>query len=246
MSSTHRIALISDLHGNAIALRTVLRAIEADGVDEIICLGDVATLGVGPGDVVDILQALGCRCINGNHDDYVLRDTPDDGHNDTPILRESIQWAREQLSKSQLEFVNRFEAGIDLELGAHRIMLFHGSPSSNLVNLLAETPPEEFDALLGPERAMVMAGGHTHLPMLRQHRGVLVVNPGSVGAAFREYPFAGPPVIMPVGQYASIEVRDERLSVQLHQVPLDRSALLKAARDSSNPLAPALMAVGRS
>lgn len=244
MNSTHRVALISDLHANAVALRAVLRAIEAEGVDEIICLGDVATLGVGPCEVVDLLQSLRCRCVNGNHDDYVLREMPPDGHNDTPIIKDAIQWAREQLSAPQLEFVSRFEVGIDLMLGQrHRIMLFHGSPSSNLVNLLAETPADEFDALLGADRATIMAGGHTHLPMLRQHRGVLVVNPGSVGAAFREYPSGGPPVILPVAQYACIEAKDERLSVQLHQVQLDRKALLRAASASDNPLAPSLTAV---
>ena len=71
MSERHRTALISDLHANAIALREVLRSIEALGVDEIACLGDVATIGIAPGEVIDTLQALGCRCIMGNHDDSV-------------------------------------------------------------------------------------------------------------------------------------------------------------------------------
>ena len=39
-----KIALLSDIHGNAVALEAVLRDIDAEGVDLIICLGDVATL----------------------------------------------------------------------------------------------------------------------------------------------------------------------------------------------------------
>ena len=68
LENVARIALISDLHGNAIALREVLRSIDEHGVDEIVCLGDVATLGVAPSEVIDTLQRLGCRCIMGNHD----------------------------------------------------------------------------------------------------------------------------------------------------------------------------------
>ena len=65
-------ALISDLHGNAIALRGVLRSIRARGADRIVCLGDVATLGVAPAEVVDVLREIGCPCIMGNHDEYLL------------------------------------------------------------------------------------------------------------------------------------------------------------------------------
>ena len=62
MCAVHRIALISDIHGNGIALREVLRSIEKQGVDDIVCLGDVATLGVVPGEIIDTLQRLGCPC----------------------------------------------------------------------------------------------------------------------------------------------------------------------------------------
>ena len=162
MESTHRIALISDLHGNAIALREVLRSIESRGVDEIVCLGDVATLGIAPCEVIDVLQRIGCRCIMGNHDEYLLDPSLSDSHNDVALLREAIDWSREELSRDQLDFVRGFVESVELPLGAdHRLKLFHGSPSSNMVDLLADTPSNVFDDQLGTERSLVMAGGHT-------------------------------------------------------------------------------------
>jgi predicted phosphodiesterase len=233
----HRIALISDIHGNAIALREVLRSIEARGADQIVCLGDVATLGVSPGEVVDALQRLGCRCIMGNHDDYLLDPALVDSHSSPPMILEAIEWCRQQLSSEQIAFVRGFERGIELPLAAgQRLRLFHGSPSSNLVDLLADTPAETFDEQLGPDRALVMAGGHTHLQMLRQHRGVLVVNPGSVGAPFRELPTDGRPTILPHAEYASVEVEGAGVAVTLHRVALDRRALARAALESANPM----------
>ncbi|MEN8182146.1 MAG: metallophosphoesterase family protein [Myxococcota bacterium] len=242
MDARRRIALISDIHGNAIALRAVLRSIEREGVDEIVCLGDVATLGVGPSEVVDTLRELGCRCIVGNHDDYLLDPRLVDSHCEGTIS-EAIAWGREQLSNDQMEFLSRFEAGITLSLGTrHRLMLYHGSPSSNTVDLLADTPAAEFDQQLGPDRATVMAGGHTHIQMLRQHRGSLVINPGSVGAPFLEFPVGGRPTILGHAEYATVDVVGESVAVGLHRVALDRTELASAARASSNPMGAELAA----
>jgi predicted phosphodiesterase len=90
-----------------------------------------------------------------------------------------------------------------------------------------------------------MAGGHTHLQMLRQHDGALLVNPGSVGAAFREYPVSGPPQILAHAEYATVEARNADVSVTLHRVALDRAALAKAAKASRNPWADELMCAYR-
>jgi predicted phosphodiesterase len=244
MKASHRIALISDLHGNGIALREVLRSIEARGADEIVCLGDVATLGVAPAEVVDTLQRLGCRCIMGNHDDYLLDPELIDGHRSTAMIIDAIDWCRDQLSSEQIEFVRRFERSLDVPLGdRHRLMLFHGSPSSNTVDLLPDTAPDTFDAQLGAERSTVMAGGHTHLQMLRQHRGAMVVNPGSVGAPFREFAHGGLPTILDHAEYASVEVSNGEVGVTLHRVELNRRELEKAALASANPMRPFLASV---
>lgn len=241
MSARYRTALISDIHGNAIALHAVLRSIEAQGVDEIVCLGDVATLGVAPVEVVATLQRLGCRCIMGNHDDYVIDPNLTDPHNDGALIVDSIDWCRDQLSSDQLAFIRGFASGFDMEpVGRHRLKLFHGSPSSNLVDLLADTPADVFDDQLGSTRTSVMAGGHTHLQMLRQHRGTLVVNPGSVGAPFEEYAHGRAPTILDHAEYAVVEFRDDDVGVAMHRVALDRAKLAKAARDSSFPMGPFL------
>ena len=67
-----RVALISDIHGNEVALRAVLEEIESEGIEQIVCLGDVATLGPRPGRVIDLIEGLDCPCIMGNHDEFLL------------------------------------------------------------------------------------------------------------------------------------------------------------------------------
>jgi predicted phosphodiesterase len=154
------------------------------------------------------------------------------------VLRDAILWCRDKISRSQLEFVRTFEEGLTLQLGKHhKLQLFHGSPSSNLINLLPDTSSEELEDLLGERRSAVMAGGHTHIQMLRQHQGTLLINPGSVGAPFREYPVSGPPAILPHAEYAIVEARGADINVMMQRVSLDRVALASAAAASKNPLA---------
>jgi predicted phosphodiesterase len=110
-------------------------------------------------------------------------------------------------------------------------------------DLLATTPGEELDRLLGGYQATVMAGGHTHVQMLRQHRGTLVVNPGSLGQPFKEFVAGQPPTLMPHAEYAIVEASPAGINVDLRRVDLDKTALRAAAATAAdNPLTPFLVA----
>jgi len=115
-------------------------------------------------------------------------------------------------------------------------LLFHGTPESNTTDLLATTPAERVDELLGGRHATVMAGGHTHVQMLRQHRGTLLVNPGSVGLAFKEHAAGKEPILLPHAEYAVIEAVNGDVAVSLRRVSLDKSELREAAGAVLHPL----------
>jgi predicted phosphodiesterase len=233
-----RVALISDLHGNAVALAAVVEDIRRLGVDQIVCLGDVATLGPHPRAVIETLRTLGCPCILGNHDAFMLDPRLIHTYTEAPEIVAAVDWCRARLSADDLEFLAAFQPGLELPLGAGATLrLFHGSPASHMVDLLATTPVDELDRLLDGCRATVLAGGHTHLQMLRQHRGMLLVNPGSVGLPFKEYVEHRAPTLMPDhAEYATVEATDGGVSVTLRRVPLERAALRQAVLDSDNPL----------
>jgi putative phosphoesterase len=232
-----RVALISDIHGNEVALRAVKRSIERTGVDQVVCLGDVATLGPQPGAVLATLRELGCPCILGNHDDFLLRPDLIHTYTEAPVVVEAVDWCRNQLSSDDLDFVRTFKQGLEIQLdAASRLVLFHGSPRSHMEDILATTPPDELDRLLAGQTATVMAAGHTHIQMLRQHRGMLLVNPGSVGIPFKEYAAGQAPTLMAHAEYATVEATRGEISVTLHRVPLDRSALRQATSTSDYPL----------
>jgi putative phosphoesterase len=236
-----RVALISDLHGNEVALRAVIADATRVGVDRFVCLGDVATLGPRPVEVLGLLRELGCACILGNHDDFLLDEALVRRYTQAPVVIDSVDWCRDVVSEADRAFLRTFQSTARLELDpSTSLLLFHGSPRSHMEDLLAETPPEQLDQMLGGQHATLMAGGHTHVQMLRQHHGVLIVNPGSVGMPFREYVCGRAPTVLPHAEYAIVEARAGNVDVSLRRVALERSNLRRALHGSTLPLAAAL------
>lgn len=231
-----RIALISDIHGNAVALEAVTREIDRAGVDQIVCLGDVATLGPRPGPVIEMLRELGCPCVLGNHDAFLLDPGLAEAYTEAPEIVEAVRWCRAQLSEEQLDHLRSFMPVIELPDAGSGLLCFHGSPRSHTDDLLATTTPEELDRMLGGHDAAVMACGHTHIQMLRQHRGTLIVNPGSVGFPFKEHVGGRPPELLPHAEYAVIETSGGALGVDLRRVSLEIDALREAAAACDSPL----------
>ena len=238
-----RVALISDIHGNRVALEAVLADIDRNGVDEIICLGDVSPLGPDPVGVLDIVRDRKLRCIMGNHDEFLLDPELIRRYNTvTPIIA-GVDWCRDQLRAPDFDFLRSFHRELLVPMdGGSTLLLFHGSPRSHMELILATTPAAELDTILSGKQGTVMAGGHTHVQMMRQHKGQLLVNVGSVGLPFRQDVTQGVPEILDHAEYAVVESTDGFVRVQLERLSLDRSQLLKAARETKNPMRDMLIA----
>ena len=87
-----RRALVSDIHGNLIALQKVLQDIKEQQIDEIFCLGDVIGYGPSPRECIDEVSNFQ-QCILGNHDQAALFDP--EGFSTT--AERAIFWTRKQL-----------------------------------------------------------------------------------------------------------------------------------------------------
>jgi hypothetical protein len=173
----------------------------------------------------------------GNHDAFLLEPRLVEAYTKVPLIVEAINWCREQLSRDGLDFLATFNSISEIPLGSNSsLLLYHGSPRSNVEEMLSTTPPEQLDVLLDGWHATVMAGGHTHLQMLRQHRGSLVLNVGSVGQPFKEYVAGGRPTILAHAEWAVVEEAAGVLNVALCRVRLDKCALRNSVAGTANPL----------
>jgi predicted phosphodiesterase len=233
-----RIALISDIHGNLTSLQAILDDTERRSAREVICLGDVAAFGPEPREALQRVKALGCPVIMGNTDAWLLN-AKVAGPADEYSSRVDAMglWASQQLDRHDRSFIGTFVPCLKVRLDdARSLLCFHGSPRSSVEVILATTPDEELADMLGPQSGDVMAGGHTHVPMLRRYGHSVLVNPGSVGLPVRHAGHA------PVGsrhppwaEYALLTVEGPGLAIELIRVPVDVQAVRRAALDSGMP-----------
>jgi predicted phosphodiesterase len=232
-----RIAIISDIHGNAVALETVLADVERAGADRIVCLGDVALTGPQPREAIARVRALGCPVVMGNTDGWLLHPHHEEPENEMRRkMGEIAWWCVERLTDDDRAFLASFQPTVPLDLPDGRSLLcFHGSPRSYLDVILATTPDDELAEKLGGATATILAGGHTHVPMVRRFRRSLLLNPGSVGLPFlRLAPDVVPPQ-PPQGEYAILTAEDGTLGIELRRVPLSLTAIAAMAHRSGMP-----------
>lgn len=212
-----RVALVSDTHGNAFGFEAVLSDIRERGVDRIVHLGDVSAFGPHPVECAEALKDLGCPVVMGNTDHYLFRAAPEGA---PPQVADQIAWGQEQLAGFE-EFLSGF---VPVHPEGEGLLCCHGSPRSFDDFILPTTPDQEVAGHIEGVSAAVVAGGHTHQPMVRHLAGGrLFVNPGSAGLPFR-LPGRG---TLDVAEYAIVEGLDveiRHVSFNLARVYSDAQA----------------------
>jgi putative phosphoesterase len=231
-----RLALISDTHGNAVALETVLTAISTQHIDQVICLGDVASTGPQPCEVIQRLREIGCPVVMGNMDAWLLQPEP----KEQPDLRrqrwqEIDLWCADQLSSADRAYLRSFQPSIEYPLLDKTLVCYHGSPRSYKERILPITPDEELEQALAGARGDLLVGGHTHVQMFRRFKDLLVFNPGSVGLAMdRVSPLSE--IRQPgFAEYAIVAYDTTSLRVELHRIAFDLQTFIRAMNASGMP-----------
>jgi predicted phosphodiesterase len=223
------------MHGNAVAFRAALADVERVEPDLIVSLGDVAQGGPQPRECVEILRELGCPCVYGNSDHFVLTldlggEAEEVGEERAKELLEVGQWSQQQLGEDGLDFLRSFQPTVEVDLDGRRLVCCHATPTSNEDVVLPETPPDEI-----PVVGDVVAGGHVHLQWLRRVRGTLWLCVGSVGLVYEhQEPMAEAP-FLPYGEYAVLTAEDGRVDVEFRRIGFDVEELLDAARAAGLP-----------
>jgi len=227
-----RIAVIADLHGNRVALEEVVKDIRREGVDRIVCLGDVVTLGPEPAATVDLLRSLDCPTVLGNTDEEVFRE-PEARSGDTDGVRigHLFKWCAGQLDDRQAAFLR----GLPRSVRLGELYCCHGSPRSAVDRIEATTPTAELAAWTDPVPEPTLACGHTHLALLRRFGRKTLVNPGSVGVPLVIDPATGAQKITRFAEYAILTARPGGHGVEFRQVEFDPGAVRDAARRARLP-----------
>jgi predicted phosphodiesterase len=149
-----RLALISDIHGNGIALDTVLATIARENVDDVICLGDLAAGGPQPREVISRLRRLDCQVVRGNADCWLHAGLPPGRTDETRRLDVVVAWARKRLAADDCEYLAALPATLRVSTGGLDLFCFHGSPRADTDSLLRTTPAAQVDQVVAEAPAL--------------------------------------------------------------------------------------------
>jgi predicted phosphodiesterase len=228
-------AVIADIHGNHLALETVLADIDARGIKHIVNLGDSFSGPLQADKTADLLFARPILTVCGNHDRYLIeRTVHGPGSWETPIL--------DQMSPAILNFIHALPFSAVFEDIAY---LCHASPLNDKDDWLEHyengrpvgtKPLSHIEGRAKGVNFPVLLCAHSHIARLVQlDDGRLIVNPGSVGCpAFlddspgRAYKLENNNAL---AAYATIRQGQNGFDVAFHKIAYDNMTMAKLAAD---------------
>jgi putative phosphoesterase len=183
-AASRRVAVVSDVHGNAPALGAVLRELDCVEPDLVVFGGDLSW-GPLPQATLALVAELLVTAIfvRGNAERALteLARNPRDSSSATPRER----WPLNQHSAEQQAFLAAFveTAMVEIE-GLGPVRFCHGSPRSDEELITFATPQERMSALMQGVDERVLVSAHTHIQFDRRIGDVRSINPGSVGMPY--------------------------------------------------------------
>jgi predicted phosphodiesterase len=235
-----RLALISDIHANLLALRAVLADIDdRANVDAIYHLGDLTGYAPWPNEVVSLLRERAISGISGNYDSTVATDYKHCGcraetPHDEELSHISFEWTRSHVTPETKKYLGTLPFRLDIRpFGGHvsgpTITLVHGNQTLNTVYVTEDRSDAFLEKMakdLGSRPKDVVCFGHTHKPWLRIVEGVQFVNTGSVGRPKDGDPRAG---------YVLLTTEGSGVRVEFVRVAYDVDEAGRAIRESELP-----------
>jgi predicted phosphodiesterase len=239
-----RIALLSDIHGNIVALDAVLKDIQTiGGVDAYWVLGDLVAIGHAPVKVLERLSQLpNARFVRGNTDRYICSgDRPpptlEQVKADIALLPKRIElegdfaWTQGAVTISGwLDWLGALPLGFEETLpDGRRVLCVHASPNLDDGEGIRPTmPASRIEELVAGCEAGLICVGHTHIPFTIQVKGRYIINPGCVSNAVDGDVRAS---------YALITANEQGFQVFHRRVDFDYLSVIEILRRIRHPAA---------
>lgn len=224
-----KIALVSDVHGNWLALKAVLAHADKKKVDVLWHLGDFLGYGPFPNEVVQELRKRKAVSIVGNYDlkvlDFAKNRKAWQGRKH-PSKYFSFAWTHRCLARDNARYLRQLPHEKIVEAGGKKFLFVHGSPAGIDDGLTKTMPLTHFMRLARMVKEDAVLCGHTHGFFTKKAGNVLFINPGSVGR-----PFDGDPR----ASYAVIKVSKDGIKVKNYRIRYDVKKTVKFMRAQGFP-----------
>jgi predicted phosphodiesterase len=216
-----RIAILSDIHGNLLALDAVMTDVSRYAPDQIWCGGDIGWGGPWASECIARVREEGWVTVKGNTDVWLTGDPQTVSSPEDRAELEAMA-AGHDISQDDARWLTSLPLG---HTGAGSILMVHGTPQTPFVAPDPDSPSSEFEPYLDQAKTVVF--GHVHQAFMRRLAdGSLVVNAGSVGA-----PMDGPSAC-----YLLLDLEGPDVTVRHRRVDFDRRAVIAEAKRAPGPI----------
>ena len=224
-----RIGVVSDPHGCLVGLKAALDWLAREGIDTVVCAGDVANFGPQPNECISLLAERNIATVQGNCDrDMLLPSAVDPQPGGRAAQLVAINgWGRARLTPAS----RRWLAALPPRLApAPGVLIVHGGLTDPEEIVAADTEPPS------PPGVSAVAAGHLHVPFVVSTRQGVWVNAGSAGRPCDGDPRAA---------LAVLAQQPEGWTASIHRVPFDIEAAVRAIREADLPHAERLIETQR-
>jgi predicted phosphodiesterase len=219
-----RVAILSDIHGNAVALEACLADLAAaGGADRIVAAGDLCLDGPRPRKVLRRLKDAGAHVVRGNTDRMIALDDPAMYVADE---REAIMWQRGALGQDWVAWLGAAPLTVAIGSDAAGLLITHATPKRDDEHVWPDATDEQLEAMVDGVVQHTIAFGHLHYHYVRVWRDRMFVNVASAGL-----PKDGDPR----AHYAILTQQNGGWSVRSRRVAFDVDKVERQIRKSGMP-----------
>lgn len=177
-----KIAIISDIHGNSVALKEVVKDAKQNKVDEFVFLGDLINDFPFGNETLEIVKSLSNKVLKGNKEEYLI-EYDEEKYNWDNIQFKNTIFMYNELTKENLEYIKKLPYRMDLEFDGFKILAVHGSPEG-VEELLNRRKRDVLDKYTKDLQADALIFGHTHEEMWYETiNNKFVLNAGCCGVS---------------------------------------------------------------
>ena len=177
-----KVAILSDIHGNCVALNEVIKDAKENNVDEFLILGDLVNDLPFGNETLEIVKGLTNKVLKGNKEQYLI-EYDREKYNWENLQFRTVKFMYNELTKENLEYIKKLPHCMSVKYEGVKFLIAHGSPES-VEEQLHQDDRERLNYYTQDLEADALIFGHTHDKMWYEYiNNKLVLNAGCLGVS---------------------------------------------------------------